>query len=189
MKKDKFTRITSWIAIVASLAALIIVLSERYPRTDLDFDYMGIIIGVLSLLVTILIGWQVADRIILERRIKSLLESGVNSAKRELEDGVNMSMLTIYSTSAICYLNAKDWFKLIVVQRNMIDPTIELHDKAIADLISDWTLSLAEQWSSFNKTEKETFMSYLEKFKELSKLTDKAIDTYTKIYCSLKSSL
>lgn len=53
-------------AIIFSLVAIImsiIAISTRYPRTDLSFDYMGLIVGILSLLVTALIGWQVYNAI------------------------------------------------------------------------------------------------------------------------------
>lgn len=53
-------------AMVFSLAAIImgvIALATRYPRTDLSLDYMGVIVGILTLLVTALIGWQVFNAI------------------------------------------------------------------------------------------------------------------------------
>lgn len=47
--------IVSLIAIALSVIALI----RSCPNTNMSFDYMGVIVGILSLLVTVLIGWNI----------------------------------------------------------------------------------------------------------------------------------
>lgn len=64
MNKNEKADIHSGIAwaITFALAAIImsiIAIATRYPRTDLSMDYMGVIVGILSLLVTVLLGWQI----------------------------------------------------------------------------------------------------------------------------------
>lgn len=52
----------NWISTTISIAAIgfsIVALAKAAPINDLDFDYYGAIIGVLSLLVTLLMGYQI----------------------------------------------------------------------------------------------------------------------------------
>lgn len=50
------------IAILLSAVAIIfstITLCSVYPNENLGFDYLGIMVGILTLLITVLIGWQI----------------------------------------------------------------------------------------------------------------------------------
>lgn len=49
---------------IAILLVIIIITCTHFPgHGELSFDYMGIIVGALSLLVTILVGWQIYSTI------------------------------------------------------------------------------------------------------------------------------
>lgn len=66
---------------IINFALLIPLLCMNFPRiidSNLGFDYMGIIVGVLSLLVTVLIGWNIYTALNLSKRTK------------EIEDKVNV---------------------------------------------------------------------------------------------------
>lgn len=67
----------SWISMVLSIIALIvgvIALVNRCPTQDLylHFDYMGVIVGILALLVTALIGAQVGQYVFVDRKIEKV---------------------------------------------------------------------------------------------------------------------
>ena len=49
-------------------------LGKYYPRTDLGIDYLGIILGILSFLVTLLIGWQILNVISIKNEIRNKIE-------------------------------------------------------------------------------------------------------------------
>lgn len=52
----------NWISITISIVAIciaIVAMAKVAPITELDFDYYGAIIGVLSFLVTLLMGYQI----------------------------------------------------------------------------------------------------------------------------------
>lgn len=98
MKKDNFTRVMSWIALLVSLSSLIIVLAERYPRTGLGFDYLGLIVGILSILVTILIGWQIYSVINIRETAKAISKT---RAEFSLESERNLTQT---------YLSLSDFF-------------------------------------------------------------------------------
>lgn len=69
MKNISFYMI-SIIAIILSIIAIWIVLAGHFPRTNLDFDYLGLLVGILALLVTILIGWDIYKAISIEKTIR-----------------------------------------------------------------------------------------------------------------------
>ena len=55
-----------------SLAVSICVLVNYCPTQNLRFDYMGVIVGILALLVTALIGAQVGQYVFVDRKIESI---------------------------------------------------------------------------------------------------------------------
>mgnify|MGYP003288801856 CR=1 FL=1 len=60
------------ICIVCTIV-IIILLCIYFPRhQELDFDYIGIIIGILSVLVTVLIGWNIYTALDLSKRAKKI---------------------------------------------------------------------------------------------------------------------
>lgn len=97
MKKDNFTRIMSWIALLVSLSSLIIVLAGRYPRANLSFDYMGLIVGIFAILITILIGWQIASMLNIKDEIKNI-QNRVNIALTEVIKDAELQSIAVYST-------------------------------------------------------------------------------------------
>ena len=68
-----------YISVILSLMSLVIsivCLCRTYPR-ELGFDYLGWIVGILALLITILIGWQiytVVDVRNSQKRYKEIVE-------------------------------------------------------------------------------------------------------------------
>ena len=69
----KFVNIILVIANIIILVFNVHFLCNEYPRGEnLDLDYIGVIVGILSLLVTALLGWQIFNAITFENRIKKL---------------------------------------------------------------------------------------------------------------------
>lgn len=55
MKTNKFSFLISILAIVLGVIAI----SVSLPRFNMSFDYLGLITGILGVLVTILLGWNI----------------------------------------------------------------------------------------------------------------------------------
>src|SRR5574344_831127 len=71
----------SWISVLAMVISIIaigisiIALCKCCPRNgNLSFDYMGVIVGILSLLVTVLIGWQIFYALKIQNDFKGFKE-------------------------------------------------------------------------------------------------------------------
>lgn len=71
-------------AIIFALAAItmgVIATATKCPRSNLDFDYLGLLVGILSLLVTALIGWQVYNAIELRTMLNEMSDMKVQFDK------------------------------------------------------------------------------------------------------------
>lgn len=73
----RIERLTIYGFVLLSLVFSIISLCNSHPCTS-GLDYIGAIVGILSLLVTILIGWQITNYFMLEKRTKSYAEKLIN---------------------------------------------------------------------------------------------------------------
>lgn len=68
-------------AIIISIVAIIIA-APRY--TPVSIDYLGVITGVLSILVTTLLGWQIWTVISIDKKINDSIESMKKNIGKEL---------------------------------------------------------------------------------------------------------
>lgn len=76
-------------AMVFALAAVvmgIVAIAHKCPRFNLDFDYLGLLVGILSLLVAALLGWQVFNAI---ENVKTLRK--MEDLERKLELQIDLS--------------------------------------------------------------------------------------------------
>lgn len=117
-----------WFILIVNMAFSIINLVAvcvNYPRWEkLSFDYLGVIVGILSILVTILLGWQIFINISMEKKIdKKIHEAQIKMIKRindkvydvslEIEDKRQASIVvSLYQSSCSAYLLKKYDFAL-----------------------------------------------------------------------------
>lgn len=92
--KSYWSNSLSIAAIICSVVAICVSLPSA---PELGIDYIGVIVGILSLLVTMLIGWQIYNSIAIEKKIKDEVEQTRNEIdtyfnKQKIE---NLYMLTI----------------------------------------------------------------------------------------------
>lgn len=87
-------------AIIFALGAIImsiVAVAHKCPRFNLDFDYIGLMVGILSLLVTALLGWQVFNAIENVKTLKKMeaLESDLVKAisNFEQQDARNLDLI------------------------------------------------------------------------------------------------
>ena len=86
--KSYWSNCLSIAAIICSVVAICVSLPSA---PELGIDYIGVIVGILSLLVTMLIGWQIWNVIAIDKKIDgkvkqtsdSLTES-INVTKKEM---------------------------------------------------------------------------------------------------------
>lgn len=89
-KKDIFPIILG----IINFALLIPLLCMHFPRiidSNLGFDYMGVIVGVLSLLVTVLVGWNIYTIIDYQKEI-SKTKKELNFIKQDINTLANKTI-------------------------------------------------------------------------------------------------
>lgn len=82
-----------WLILIMNIAFSIINITSiciNFPRTkELDFDYLGIIVGILSLLVTVLVGWQIFINLSQEKKISQQMEALTKSLNEDIANKVH----------------------------------------------------------------------------------------------------
>lgn len=74
----------NWISLAISTVALIasfVAVARLAPTQGIDFDYLGVIIGILSFLVTLLIGYQIYTVIDVKEELKE-----VRQLRKEIDE-------------------------------------------------------------------------------------------------------
>ena len=104
---NTITLILSAISIMVSVAAL----CRTYPHTsDLGMDYQGVIVGMLALLVTILIGWQIYTAIKVKEELKDIkdLRREINKQERDIYIRSTNNLFEFQSAMFMMYDNKKE---------------------------------------------------------------------------------
>lgn len=87
----------SYSALIISIIISITSLSIVAPRSKtLDFDYIGVIIGLLSLIVTVLIGWQIYSTINIKNLISKEVDDKLKGLKRVITSNRQLSICYHY---------------------------------------------------------------------------------------------
>lgn len=105
--RNTITLILSAISIMVSVAAL----CRTYPHTsELGMDYQGIIVGVLALLITVLIGWQIYTTINMKEELKDIkdLRKEINKQERDIYIRSTNNLFEFQSAMFMMYDNKKE---------------------------------------------------------------------------------
>lgn len=183
-KYDDFRGCGCTLAILAFMAIVIAItaLANSNPRVlninewgkvELGYDYLGIIIAILSIMVTALIGWQVFNAIENYRTLRRMdrLQSQFERSNRllEIQDQKAMDLLEAFaqdrkgdnenelSAKYMCYLNAIHSF----VKANVPGANLNLID---TEHKLEQTLSAIE--NSKNSFSRGVFMSHIPTYED-----------------------
>lgn len=145
--KSYWSNCLSIAAIICSIVAICVSLPSA---PELGFDYIGVIVGILSFLVTLLIGWQIYNAVTIEKKIKEEIEQTSDILKKEIQQannelhksidktredlsisGARSMMATLYQTENtflnVCIL-AGDYLKAIKTLNVMLEYAIALNE-------------------------------------------------------------
>ncbi len=103
----------NWIPTIISIVAIaiaIIAMAKVAPAKELDFDYYGAIIGVLSFLVTLLMGYQIYTVInvkkdmdevrIIKKEIDTKLQEKAHTLSKEYKDELSQAVPLLITISS-----------------------------------------------------------------------------------------
>lgn len=90
--------IAIWISSASLLVGIAALCIAAYRTPDLAFDYQGVLVGILSALVTILIGWNIFSALDLKREIQK-----VEQAKQTVIYHSELNAITTFMSIAEYY--------------------------------------------------------------------------------------
>lgn len=94
-------KIIACVLIVFTTISNIVCLCRIFPTSlQFDFDYIGFIIGVLSLLVTILIGWQIYAVINIDKKIAKHIKDAKKRTTQDIKYNRNIFTLVCLAQTA-----------------------------------------------------------------------------------------
>lgn len=99
MKKENWAFVLSGVSLLVSVIAICM---AGYRTPELGFDYQGVIVGILSLLVTVLIGWQIYS-ILDAKNIVSNMKQDVISMATAADKQAHQLSATVYGALADFY--------------------------------------------------------------------------------------
>lgn len=97
MKKE----FSIWISSAALILGVIAVCVSVWRSPDLTFDYQGVIVGILSLLVTVILGWNIYTVIDIKNtrteiyKLKELLENQIKHSNENTQLILRLEMLDL----------------------------------------------------------------------------------------------
>lgn len=145
------------------LISIIAICVAAWRSPDLGFDYQGLIVGVLSLLVTVLIGWQIYGSVSLEKKMDNKINDALESHSELIKERVYLNVSTIYASMYMEAYRHLDISGMILYNEMRVKPAIYSGDELIAKSV----ISNAKDIVSLVK--KDTEKNFVEKIKEHSK--------------------
>lgn len=107
-----------WISGVSLLLSVIAVCVSVWRSPELSFDYQGVLVGVLSLLVTMLVGFQIYNSIDVNRKISEIEKVSRDTARIESSKSIHATKSCMHTREGIESYN--NHFVTIAIDEFMI---------------------------------------------------------------------
>lgn len=111
MKKESWALLLSSVAVLISLVTLCVACPHK---AELGFDYQGVIVGILSLLVTLLIGWQIYNALEIKKEIKKEIDSSLSQFEKRSLGAIINSQYTYILRDAYIAKTINDYNRYIL---------------------------------------------------------------------------
>ncbi|MFK2673663.1 hypothetical protein ACIXS0_06540 [Bacteroides fragilis] len=130
--KSYWSNCLSIAAIICSVVAICVSLPSA---PELGMDYIGVIIGILSLLVTMLIGWQIYNVITIDKKISDEVNKAKSSFIKEIEVIKDSSYIALqklqFKTELInlnSYMSKGNFGQAIESLKSLLDSAIIINE-------------------------------------------------------------
>ena len=160
---------TNFLALIFSIAALCM----THPN-QLGFDYIGAIVGILALLVTVLIGWNIYQLV----DVKGIRKD-FEAYKEDVKADINRHLLLEETTLAVEYSKARDWEKAFTIMGLMAHRYEQLL-RRVADIDDISTFVNSVAWA-INELDDDEFKEVEYKLDGLMAILSKLPDNNKKI--------
>lgn len=148
--KSKLSLILSSIAIVISIITICLTL----PRTEMSIDYLGLITGILGVLVTVLIGWNIYMIIDFKQEKENLKQYFEEQKKsvRSAETSLYVTYKNQLSNGALYEKSIADIYARLMIPKDMASLSYEYFFHILGAIV---TASQAENYDACNTWIKE----------------------------------
>lgn len=174
MKKDRDnTRVIAIIAIIVSFVSIAFSAFAAFGK-DWDIDNPSFPLGVLTLLVTILIGWQIVQYMYQKETVRTIIETEMKKARKETLFHKNNTLFITLGQLGLALYNVGD-----------IPGALQAYFNALAN----WENEMFADESS-----KEGYKIIVSHLKTIEDLLDKSygnvvVDNISSIYAFLETSV
>lgn len=143
---DRFKRVVSkWLWLFAIILSIIniVLVCRTSPRERLEFDYLGVIVGSFSLIVTVLVGWNILSVVDIKQSVKNM-QTQLSKYENSISSRIEESLCPI--KDEMSSLRSLDEATSIQLYKNVgrIEQVIfeELITRAVTDSEVDFSLIL-----------------------------------------------
>lgn len=175
--KEVYSYCLHFVSLAFSTISIVLCCPRVIDKGNLGFDYIGVIVGILSLLVAVLIGWQIYKTIDMEKRINEA-NSYVRRETEKVKYLIDGSANQLYAIQLMRKEDGGDENKDAISHfMYALDQFIKSEDKeSIKGVISFIKYMRDEEFrvSKFSKEESESYIKILIETKnfEAKKLID-----------------
>lgn len=113
-------------SVLLSIASICISLLRSEPLT---WDGMSALVGILSLLVTLLLGWQIYTFIDIENKIKRTIKEEFDKKAKDVYIAIIGNTLTYQVEDARFYIEEREWNRALSLQIHILQGYINLNQK------------------------------------------------------------
>lgn len=107
-----------WISVASLLLSVIAVCVSVWRSPELSFDYQGVLVGALSLLVTVLVGFQIYNSVDVNRKMNEIETVSRNIARIESSKSIHAIKAYMHTLEGI--ENYRGHFVTIAIDEFMI---------------------------------------------------------------------
>lgn len=159
-RRKSCSLVLSVIALLLSVVSILIVIMYTYAKFPITephkFDYLGIIVGIFSVLITVLIGWNIYALIDLKQS-KEYIDDKINDYDHRISGGLYQSM-GISKLDQQQYYDALFFFINGIKEQNMCSKPV--YTENLIDMILKIRDKKCE--ISLNKESKDEYIEILE---------------------------
>lgn len=173
MKKEHIHMGISFIAIIFSITAICIAYTHTKP---LNWDIAGVLVSILSMLVTVLIGWQIYNVITIDNRMKSIMNERLVDLAVCTNNAIKLAQIELQTLMMDGYLGDGNFKMLLRSAIKNVDRLIEIKDSKNSQKFVNILIEMYKIKDIRNNIEAKETKQLAEKVRNLLSFTPNAYD-------------
>lgn len=178
MKKEE--RIALWVVSILSLILAAAGLATNVLRSEpIQGDFAGLLVGILSVLVTLLIGWQIYRSVSIDKELEKTLNRKISEISHTQFLAANMIELSLLKSLIACGIKYSQWYSVIMMSQLSVLHIVNCGKKEQADKFIEQLYTLSQHIEEFDSIELKEYKELVDESRQLAVLTDRCFDFYS----------